>query len=68
MIEIPDREELDEVMSQGPIITSHRFAALRERREGPRSNDGSPELTRSLIVGRSSKTWKRGVSAITATS
>jgi hypothetical protein len=29
MIEIPDRHEMDEAVPQGPIITSHRFAALR---------------------------------------
>jgi hypothetical protein len=41
MIEIPDRGELGEAMPQGPIITSHRFAALRQRREGLRSNDAA---------------------------
>jgi hypothetical protein len=40
MIEVPD--ELNEAMPQGPIIISHRFAAARLRREGLRSNDGSP--------------------------
>jgi hypothetical protein len=29
MVEIPDRHELKETTAQGPIITSHRFAALQ---------------------------------------
>src|SRR5882757_2187513 len=34
MIEVPDRHELDEASPQGPIVTSHRFAALVPRRKG----------------------------------
>jgi hypothetical protein len=42
MIEIPDRHEMDEAMPQGPIITSHRFAAPLWAERRLRSNDGSP--------------------------
>jgi hypothetical protein len=34
MIEVPDRDEVNEVMPQGPIITSHRFAALSRVAKG----------------------------------
>jgi hypothetical protein len=44
MIEIPDRHEVDEAMPQGPIITSHRFAASRLHSKGLRSNDGSSQI------------------------
>jgi hypothetical protein len=30
MIEIPDRHGMDEAVPRGPIVTSHRFAALRD--------------------------------------
>jgi hypothetical protein len=47
MIEIPDRDGMDEAMPHGmplgPIIISHRFAASPSRSERPPSIDGSPD-------------------------